>query len=46
MLDLAARLVIQWPEVEVLAARIVTACGEAVTAVMSAYKLLKTPYWA
>ncbi|MEK6912039.1 MAG: NAD(P)/FAD-dependent oxidoreductase [Candidatus Thermoplasmatota archaeon] len=26
--------------------RIVTACGEAVTAVMSAYKLLKTPYWA
>lgn len=26
--------------------RIVTGCGEAVTAVISAYKLLKTPYWA
>src|SRR3990170_620213 len=26
--------------------RIVTGCGEAVTAVMSAYKYLKTPYWA
>jgi len=26
--------------------RIVTACGEAVTAVMSAYKHLKSPYWA
>lgn len=25
--------------------RIVTACGEAVTAVMSAYKHLKSPYW-
>ncbi len=26
--------------------RIVTACGEAVTAVMSVYKYLKSPYWA
>ncbi|HEY7588968.1 MAG TPA: FAD-dependent oxidoreductase [Thermoplasmata archaeon] len=26
--------------------RIVTACGEAVTAVMSVYKYLKNPYWA
>jgi len=26
--------------------RIVTGCGEAVTAVISAYKYLKTPYWA
>ncbi|MFA5896620.1 MAG: FAD-dependent oxidoreductase [Thermoplasmata archaeon] len=26
--------------------RIVTACGEAVTAVMSVYKYLKAPYWA
>ncbi len=26
--------------------RIVTGCGEAVTAVMSAYKYLKQPYWA
>ncbi len=26
--------------------RIVTGCGEAVTAVMSAYKYLRTPYWA
>ena len=26
--------------------RIVTACGEAVTAVMSVYKYLRTPYWA
>jgi thioredoxin reductase len=26
--------------------RIVTGCGEAVTAVMSAYKYLKAPYWA
>jgi len=26
--------------------RIVTGCGEAVTAVMSAYKFLKAPYWA
>lgn len=26
--------------------RIVTGCGEAVTAVMSAYKFLKSPYWA
>jgi ferredoxin/flavodoxin---NADP+ reductase len=26
--------------------RIVTACGEAVTAVMSIYKFLKAPYWA
>ncbi len=26
--------------------RIVTGCGEAVTAVMSVYKYLKTPYWA
>ncbi len=26
--------------------RIVTACGEAVTAVMSIYKYLKAPYWA
>jgi len=26
--------------------RIVTGCGEAVTAVMSVYKFLRTPYWA
>ena len=26
--------------------RIGTACGEAVTAVMSVYKYLKSPYWA
>jgi ferredoxin/flavodoxin---NADP+ reductase len=26
--------------------RIVTGCGEAVTAVMSVYKFLKQPYWA
>jgi len=26
--------------------RIVTGCGEAVTAVISAYKYLKAPYWA
>jgi hypothetical protein len=26
--------------------RIVTGAGEAVTAIMSAYKLLRSPYWA
>ena len=26
--------------------RIVTGCGEAATAVMSAYKFLRAPYWA